>query len=112
MGRIRFEEIPALLAEGKCAREIAQIFGVMHSSLTVQCSRARVSLRRPSEFKVGRKPRKGSLDEPLKLADSTILLLKEKAREMHIHPATLASHLIETIVEDDLYKAVLDVETA
>jgi hypothetical protein len=112
MGRIRFEEIPALLAEGKCAKEIAEIFGVKKSSLTVQCSRARVSLRVPKEHAPPRKVRHGSLEHPLRLQDSTVLLLKEKARQMHIHPATLAANLIETIVEDDLYKAVLDVETA
>ena len=52
-------------------------------------------------------------DEPLLLSDDVLKSLREAARSMGKRStARLVSDLLEKIVSDDLYKAVLDEEAA
>ena len=106
----KYDMIPELLAEGLNKAAIAERFGVTPSTLVVQCSRRGISLSRR-----GPKGRKRTLtlpEAPLDLADTTMVALREKARDMGTDAVRLARDLLETIVAEDLYTAVLDLEPA
>jgi hypothetical protein len=93
--------IPALLAEGLTKDQIAERFGVKRASLIVICSRNRVSLRRH--------PRMPSLrltDAPLALCDRRAL--HDKAQKLGIADISLVTRLLNAIIRDDLFVAVLD----
>ena len=105
-----YDSIPALLAQGTDKIEIARQFGVTPSTLVVQCSRRGISLRRGGGF--GRKQTLTLPEAPLELSDTTLAQLRKKARSMNVDPVRLARDLLETIVADDLYDAVLDLENA
>jgi hypothetical protein len=98
--------IPGMLKQGIKAKEIAEQFGVKHKSLIVICCRNKVSLRDPN--RVPKILQRRTLDHPLRLSAPSVELLKEKARAMSIMPATLAQTLLERIIDDDLFTAVLD----
>ena len=106
-----FGRIPALLHEGTTKAEIAAMYGVTLGTLTVLCSRRGTSLR-----KGGSLPRRTNLtlpDQPLPLSDGVLKSLRETTRAMgKDSTARLVSDLLEKIVSDGLYKAVLDEEAA
>ena len=106
-----FARIPALLHEGTTKAEIAAMYGVTLGTLTVLCSRRGTSLR-----KGGSLPRRTNLtlpDQPLLLSDGVLKSLRETTRAMgKDSTARLVSDLLEKIVSDGLYKAVLDEEAA
>ena len=96
---------------GTTNAEIAAMYGVKFSSLKVLCSQRGISLR-----KGGPLPPRNKLflpDEPLPLSDGVLKSLREATRAMGKRStARLVSDLLERIVSDDLYKAVLDEEIA
>jgi hypothetical protein len=106
-----YARIPALLEQGMTKTEIAAMCGVKLGTLVVFCSQRGISLRK-------RVPRKLVLpDEPLltllPLSDDILKSLREAARSMGKgSTARLVSDMLEKIVRDDLYKAVLDEEAA
>jgi hypothetical protein len=51
-------------------------------------------------------------DARLDLNKTTLVALREKARAMGINEVRLVTNLLETIVSDNLYGAVLDLEEA
>ena len=106
-----FARIPALLLEGTTKAEIAAMYGVTLGTLVVLCSQRGISLR-----KGGSLPKRTNLtlpDEPLPLSDGVLISLREAARAMgKDSTARLVSDLLEKIVNDGLYKAVLDEEAA
>ena len=106
-----FARIPALLLAGKTKTEIAAMYGVTLGTLVVLCSRRGISLQ-----KGGPLPKRTNLtlsDEPLPLSDCVLKSLSETARAMRKDStARLISDLLEKIVSDGLYKAVLDEEAA
>ena len=94
--------IPALLEQGMTKAEIAAMFGVKLSTLAVLCSRRGISLR-----KGGPRPRKLVLS----LSEDVLKSLRDAARRLGKGSTErLVSELLEKIVSDDLYKAVLDEE--
>lgn len=108
-----FARIPALLLEGMTKAEIAAIYGVTPGTLVVRCSQRGISLRRGGTLLERSKlPRRTNLtlpDEPLPLSDGVLKSLGEAARAMgKDSTAQLVSDLLEKIVNDGLYKAVLD----
>jgi len=108
-----FARIPALLLEGMTKAEIAAIYGVTPGTLVVRCSQRGISLRRGGTLLERSKlPRRTNLtlpDEPLPLSDGVLKSLSEAARAMgKDSTAQLVSDLLEKIVNDGLYKAVLD----
>ena len=116
-----FARIPALLLEGVTKAEIAAIYGVTPGTLVVRCSQRGISLRRggtlPKRLPKRTKLPKGTNltlpDEPLPLSDGVLMSLSEAARAMgKDSTARLVSDLLEKIVSDGLYKAVLDEEAA
>jgi hypothetical protein len=106
----KYDSVPALLERGMDRNEIAALFGVTPASLQVLCSNRGISLRRGGRYT----PRRNlSLtDQVLDLNQTTLVALREKARTMGMNEAQLISDLLETIVTDDLYGAVLDLEEA
>ena len=106
----KYDSIPALLEQGLDRTRIAALIGVTPASLQVQCSNRAISLRRGGR----RTPRRNlSLaDAKLDLNQPVMIALREKARSLGVDEVRLASDLLETIVTDDLYKAVLDLEYA
>ena len=104
-----YNSIPQLLADGVTKTEIAARFGTTPNSLQVQCSRRGISL---SRYGRGR-PRQRTLslpDAPLNLEQPVLGKLREQARKMGTDEVKLINHLLRTIVEDNLYAAVLDLE--
>jgi hypothetical protein len=104
----KYDMIPALLEQGLKKTEIAERFGVKPSTLVVQCSRRGISLS-----KNGPRGRRRTLtlpEAPLDLADTVMIALRVKARSLGTDEVTLARDLLETIVAEDLYSAVLDLE--
>ena len=106
-----YAAITTLMAEGKTKPEIAAMYGVTPGTLQVMCSKRGISLR-----KGGPLPKRTNLtlpDEPLPLSDDVLKSLREATRAMGKRStARLVSDLLERIVSDDLYKAVLDEEMA
>jgi Helix-turn-helix domain of resolvase len=103
----KYARIPALLEQGMRRTEIAAMYGVTPGTLAVFCSQRGISLR-----KGGRRKRKLVLsDEPLPLSNYVLKSLHEAARSLGKGSTDrLVSDLLEKIVSDDLYKAVLDEE--
>ena len=95
-----FARIPALLELGMTKAEIAAVYRVTPGSLTVLCSQRGISLRRGG-------PQYELLS--LTLHKDILKSLREAARSMgKDSTARLVSALLEKIVSDNLYKAVLD----
>jgi len=104
-----YARIPALLEQGTTKADIAAMYGVKPGTLKVFCSQRGISLRTrrplPPHCKLV------LADEPLPLNDGVLKSLREAARSMgRGSAAQLASDLLEKIVSDDLYRAVLDEE--
>jgi hypothetical protein len=103
-----YARIPGLLEQGLCTAEIAAMYGVTLGTLAVFCSQRGISLRRKG------RPRKRKLvlsGEPLPLSNDVLKSLREAARSLGKGSTErLVSDLLEKIVSDDLYKAVLDEE--
>ena len=106
-----YARIPALLEQGMTQTDIAALYDVKPGSLKVFCSQRGISLRRGGPL-----PPRTKLvlpDEPLPLSDGVLKSLREATRAMGKRStARLVSDLLERIVSDDLYKAVLDEEVA
>jgi hypothetical protein len=106
-------EIPRWISEhGLSVAEIADKIGCTVGSLRVRCSHYGISLRQSSR---SRQPRHAGPtrnpalpDMVLNLPDETRVRIQERAALLGLSDAQLASALIETIVRDDLYSAVLD----
>jgi hypothetical protein len=106
----KYDSIPALLEQGLDRTQIATLFGVTPASLQVLCSRRGISLRQGGR----RMPlRNLSLaDARLDLNKTIMIALRKKARSMGVNEVRLVSDLLKTIVTDNLYSAVLDLEEA
>ena len=131
------DQIESWLNEGFCAAAIAEKVGCTLGTLRVRCSQAGVSLRRkkgpvaaqgcprgPAETPRGIPSRSGeklaatarsetgaaSEEEHLvlRVARPTIQHLRSRAARKGLSDSVLATMLLETIVQDDLYEAVLD----
>ena len=119
--------IPALVQQGLNAEAIAARLGCTAGTLKVRCSQAQISLRAPKEIKVvplvplvptpeAPKPPKQkrsyafALPTTLQLSRVAMSRLRERAEAMGVTEAALAATLLEMIVQDDLYDAVLDAE--
>ena len=93
--------IPALIAQGLRKADIAKQLGCKESTLQVQCCIAGISLRGPKrmELRVG---------NPLTLSHEALVSLRARAASIGCSETRLASDLLEVIVRDNLYDAVLD----
>jgi hypothetical protein len=102
------ETIPAMVQAGIKCQEIADILGCTRQTLQVQCSKRGISLR-----KGGRRPPAKTLkfgEAKLTLSNEAAAGLQARAWSRGLSEETLASALIEVIVQDNLFQAVLDLE--
>ncbi len=100
--------IPEMVEQrGMRTREIAEMLGCKISTLKVRCSQARISLR-PAASRHGR-PRNG--ERTIRLDSAALALLQDRAVASGKTEAAIARELIETIARDNLYDAVLDVDS-
>lgn len=101
-----FEQIESLVSEGKSAKEIADKIGCKLGTLRVRCSQHRISLRRT----IGMTGSRGNWPRKLVISinEETSLDLALRAAKHGMSRAKLAAALLETIVHDDLYSAVID----
>jgi len=98
--------IPALVAQGMNADTICQMLGCKKPTLKVRCSQEKISLRVPgSPRRRGRATSIGiRLEPPLRER------FQKRANANGISEAALARALLDVIVRDDLFDAVLDTE--
>ena len=116
--------IPAMVQQGLDAEAIAAELGCNIGTLRVRCSQAQISLRVRRDFNEvplvpAAKPRKRkppnqkrsydlALLTALQLSRVAMSRLRQRAEAIGMNEAELASALLETIAQDDLYDAVLD----
>lgn len=100
----KFAAIPGLIADGKNRIEIAALFGCTTSTLQVRCSQRGISLR-TGQMRVREAPvacKEPAIPEAVQLVS---LRLAAKARGKT--DLDLVNELIEIIVKDNLYDAIL-----
>ena len=100
----KFGAIPGLIAEGKTTIEIAALFGVTPGTLRVYCSNRDISLRKGGKQLVAKRVAKR---QPAVAEAIQIVSLRLEAKARGISDLDLVSQLIEIIVKDKLYDAVL-----
>jgi hypothetical protein len=103
-----FAEILDLVGRGFSAAEIANKIGCTLNSLRVKCSQHGICLRRS---KFGTEIR-SQARLTIKLSGATALRLQEQAGKQGVSGVQFAAALLEAIVRDDLYDAVIDQEVS
>jgi hypothetical protein len=98
-------EISNLVAQGCSAAEIADKIGCKLTSLRVKCSQQEISLRRESKFSSESRPL-GRLT--VKLSRHAAVRLQQQAGKQKVSGTKLVEALLEAIVRDNLYDAVID----
>jgi hypothetical protein len=93
--------MPLLVAQGMKSVQIAEQLGVKIGTLKVRCSQEKISLRRPGIPRPVRQP-------GLKLKRDIILQLRVRADVEGMTEMELATSLLNIIVTDNLFDAVLD----
>jgi hypothetical protein len=91
---------------GMRAHDIAEKLGCKINTLKVRCSQARISLRPPGSAH----SRPNSDLRTIRLNRAALTLLQDRAAASGKTEAIIAQELIETIVRDNLYDAVMDVD--
>jgi hypothetical protein len=102
-----YVEISNLVAQGLSAAEIADRIGCTLNSLRVKCSQQGICLRRQSRLSSEDRPQ-GRLT--VKLSGNTAVRLQEQAAKQGISGTRFAAALLEAVVRDNLYDAVIDQE--
>jgi hypothetical protein len=98
--------IAALVDQGFSAAEIADEIGCALGSLRVRCSEHGISLRRSARFAPERRECPARL--VINISRSAALALQRQAGNDRMSAAQLAAMLLEAVVRDNLYEAVID----
>jgi hypothetical protein len=98
-----FAQIAKMVDGGFKPSQIAATIGCTLGTLRVRCSQCGVSLRRYTAESIGSRTKL-----MIKLPPEIALRLQLEAQKQRISPTKLATILIETIVQDELYGAVID----
>jgi hypothetical protein len=101
-----FAAIPGLIAGGWNAQRIANEWGVKKSTLVVQCSRRKISLRplvNSRKRELPSVPRKH-----IRAAKAVVEAYEQRARARGQSGVEFISELLSIIVRDNLIDAVLD----
>jgi hypothetical protein len=105
-----FSRISSLVDQGFGAPEIADKIGCKLGSLRVRCSQQGISLRRHSRSIPAESKPRGHLT--IRLYGSAALRLQQQASKRGKSGSRFAAALLEAIVQDNLYDAVIDQDTA
>jgi hypothetical protein len=102
-----FSQIRSMLAQGTAPAEIARKIGCTLGTLRVKCSLSGISLRRWTFSTVARKE---NIPKRLvfSLSDKIAVRFRQKADESGMTTTEFAAALLEAIVRDNLYDAVID----
>ena len=106
-----FSQISSLVDQGLGAPEIAERIGCKLGSLRVRCSQHGISLRRRSRS-MPASERKPQQRLTIHLYGSAALRLQYQAGKRGTSVSRFAAALLEAIVQDNLYDAVIDQDTA
>jgi hypothetical protein len=99
--------IPGMVEQdGLNAKGVAQKLGCKISTLKVRCSQENISLRPPGS----RRGRPRSKEHIIRVSGGVVASLRNRAAAVGKTEAVLVRELLEAIVRDDLYDAVLDHE--
>jgi hypothetical protein len=102
------EGIPTFVEQGLSAPEIARKIGCTVGTLRVTCSRSKISLRRKdSAPKTRRVSSPDHATMTIQLPKITVGLLRQQAIVKGIEATVLVAMLLEMIVQDGLFDAVL-----
>ena len=107
-------QINELINQGATPAEIAQQIGCTVGTLRVRCSQLKIQLRRKARIKqqrfdTAKRRTKASVHRlTLELPTAVAERLRGRAALAGTADSELASQLIEAVVRDDLYDAVLD----
>jgi hypothetical protein len=104
-------EISRLVSQGLTASEIAEKVGCSIGTLRVKCSQHGISLRRCCEDSEIRPARIPHARIVIQLGRSAATGLQQKAQIQGTTGPRLAAALIEALVQDNLYDAVIDRDT-
>jgi metal-dependent amidase/aminoacylase/carboxypeptidase family protein len=99
-----FEQVKALVHQGMSPKEIANHLGCTLGTLRVKCSQHQITLRRNQD--AAAEPRNGILR--IRLSEHLAVRLHSRSRQMRVSHSKFAAQLIEAIVQDNLYDAVID----
>lgn len=105
-----YELIPSLVEQGLTRVEIAQRIGCTPSTLQVRCCQRGISLRRGG--RLAPIVNYSLTSEVVPINENVLKILRQVARDMNKLPEQLVGDLIEKIVHDNLFSAVLDEEVA
>jgi hypothetical protein len=102
-----FSQIRSMLAQGTGPAEIAQKIGCTLGTLRVKCSLSGISLRRWTSSAVARKE---NIPKRLvfSVSDKIAVRFQQQADERGMTVTDFAAALLEAIVRDNLYDAVID----
>ena len=103
-------QVPGWVQQGRAADEIAARLGCTVGTLRVKCSQNGISLRRGDHAQ--RQASENHSKMSIALPTSIMAVLDARARGQGVTSRRLAATLIKTIVDDDLFEAVLDGEPA
>ena len=104
-------QISQLVAQGLGAAEIAERIGCSLGTLRVKCSHHGISLRRCDGTRA-ESERKLHARIIIHLARAAAIRLQHKAQSQGTTGPRLAAALLEAVVQDNLYDAVIDGEVA
>jgi hypothetical protein len=95
-----YSQVEHFIAQGLSAAQIADRIGCTLGSLRVKCSQHGISLRHSQR----RFPKRLMISLP----ERVVLGLQRQADKEGVSKADLAIHLLDAIVRDNLYDAVID----
>jgi transposase-like protein len=104
-------QIASLVQQGMSPAEIAERIGCKVSSLRVRCSQHGISLRRRNGSLASTTKPKCHVRLTILLLEATAEALQRRGKKIGISRTRFAATLIEHIVQDDLYAAVLDIDS-
>jgi hypothetical protein len=101
-------QVRSFVAQGVAAAEIAKKIGCTLGTLRVKCSQSGISLRRGNPAA----PSKESVSKRLSfpLSEEAAVRLQKRAEKKGMTTADFAAALLEAIVRDNLYDAVIDAD--
>jgi hypothetical protein len=104
-------EIAGLIQQGMSAEEIAERIGCKVGSLRVRCSQHGISLRRRNGS-LAKSKNESRVRLTILLLEATADALQRRGKKIGMSRTKFAATLIEHIVRDDLYAAVIDADSS